>query len=130
MPKRIGRGGKRGSYCGRGVEGQKSRAGRKMVPPIRQFIKKYPKLRGYRFKSQKEKPAVVNITALERNFEKGEVVSPQSLFEKKLIRRMSGKMPVVKVLGMGRLTKKIDVKDCKLSETAKKKIKKAGGAIN
>lgn len=28
--KRIGRGGKRGTYCGRGVKGQKSRAGRKL----------------------------------------------------------------------------------------------------
>ena len=40
--KRIGRGGKRGTYSGRGVKGQMTRAGRKMVPPIRQLIKKYP----------------------------------------------------------------------------------------
>ena len=52
--KRVGRGGKRGTYCGRGIKGQKSRAGRKLKPLIRDVIKKYPKLRGYRFKSKKE----------------------------------------------------------------------------
>ena len=46
--KRIGRGGKRGTYSGRGVKGQKSRAGRKFQPIIRELIKKYPKLKGYR----------------------------------------------------------------------------------
>jgi len=44
--KRIGRGGKRGTYSGRGTKGQKSRAGRKLVPIIRGLIKRYPKLRG------------------------------------------------------------------------------------
>lgn len=44
--KRIGRGGKRGTYSGRGIKGQKSRAGRKLKPAIREFIKRYPKLRG------------------------------------------------------------------------------------
>lgn len=52
--KRVGRGGKRGTYSGRGLKGQKSRAGRKMQPAIREFIKKFPKLRGYRFKSKRK----------------------------------------------------------------------------
>ena len=42
--KRVGRGGKKGTYCGRGIKGQKARAGRKMQPIIRQILKKYPKL--------------------------------------------------------------------------------------
>ena len=46
--KRIGRGGKHGTYSGKGIKGQASRAGRKMVPIIRELIKKYPKLKGYR----------------------------------------------------------------------------------
>jgi len=50
--KRVGRGGKRGTYCGRGMKGQKSRAGAKFVPIIRGLIKRYPKLRGYRNKAQ------------------------------------------------------------------------------
>ncbi len=67
-PKRVGRGGKRGTYCGRGVKGQKARAGRKLKPLIREVIKKYPKLRGYRFKSKKEKLAIVNLESLEKKF--------------------------------------------------------------
>ena len=46
--KRVGRGGKKGTYSGKGNKGQKSRAGRKMVPIIREFIKKYTKLKGYK----------------------------------------------------------------------------------
>lgn len=53
--KRIGRGGKRGTYSGRGMKGQKSRAGTRFEPIIRGLIKRYPKLRGYRFKSAKRK---------------------------------------------------------------------------
>lgn len=46
--KRIGRGGKRGTYCGRGLKGQKSRAGRRIRPAVRDFVLKTPKLRGRR----------------------------------------------------------------------------------
>ena len=46
-PQRIGRGGKRGTYSGAGIKGQKSRAGAKIRPEIRDFIKKLHKLRGH-----------------------------------------------------------------------------------
>ena len=51
--KRVGRGGKRGTYSGRGMKGQKSRAGARMQPLVRELIKRYPKLRGYRRKAKK-----------------------------------------------------------------------------
>ncbi len=63
-PKRIGRGGKRGAYSGRGLKGQKSRSGRKFKPVIRDWIKRYPKLRGYKFKPFKQNPSLVNIEIL------------------------------------------------------------------
>jgi len=44
--KRIGRGGKRGTYSGKGIKGQKSRAGRKIRPAIRDLKQRTPKLRG------------------------------------------------------------------------------------
>lgn len=44
--KRIGRGGKRGTYSGKGIKGQNSRAGAKVRPEMRDVIKKTPKLRG------------------------------------------------------------------------------------
>lgn len=49
--KRIGRGGKRGTYSGRGMKGQKSRAGRKIRPAVRDLIQRTPKLRGARNKA-------------------------------------------------------------------------------
>ena len=128
--KRIGRGGKRGTYSGRGIKGQRTRAGRKMVPPIRQLIKKYPKLRGYRFKSRKQKIAIINIKDLEKAFKKGDLISPRSLIEKRLVRKIKGKIPEVKILGQGNLTKKLIVKGFQLSESAKEKIKKAKGEIS
>lgn len=42
----IGRGGKRGKTAGRGTKGQNARAGRKKRPELRDFIKRFPKLRG------------------------------------------------------------------------------------
>ena len=127
--KRVGRGGKRGTYSGRGMKGQKSRAGRKMEPIIRGLIKKYPKLRGYKFKSWKTKPVIVNIGTLEEKFKAGEKISPDILLEKKIIRRIKGRILPVKILAKGELTKALIIKDCELSKQAKEKVEKAGGKI-
>ena len=120
--KRIGRGGKRGTYSGRGIKGQKSRAGRKLAPVVRELIKKYPKLRGYRAKRPLKNLAIVNIGKLDEKFEESAVVNPKTLLEKKLIRRIKGKMPKVKILGKGELTKKLKFENCEFSESAKRKI--------
>jgi large subunit ribosomal protein L15 len=127
-PKRIGRGGKKGRYCDRGIKGQKSRAGRKLAPLIRSVIKKYPKLRGYRFRAKKE-IRVLNLVELGKNFSAGELVTPESLLEKRLIRRIKGKVPEVKILGKGEIKKALIVKGCQLSKSAKEKIEKAGGKV-
>ncbi|MBU1179212.1 50S ribosomal protein L15 [Patescibacteria group bacterium] len=118
--KRVGRGGKRGTYSGKGMKGQKSRAGRKLRPQARDIIKRIPKKRGYRFKSIKKDAAVVNIGEIEKNFKDGEKITPQSLFEKKLVRKTKGKLPKVKILGRGKLTKKLTVSGCDVSESVKK----------
>jgi len=115
--KRIGRGGKRGTYSGRGIKGQKARAGRKIRPEIRDFIKKIPKKRGYRFKA-KPKPEIVNLKDLEKHFRDGEIVSPETLFKKGLIGKVKKKG--VKILGKGKLTKKLEFKNCKISKSVKK----------
>jgi len=130
--KRIGRGGKRGTYSGKGVKGQKSRAGRKMRPELRDFIKKIPKRRGYRFKSVKPKPEIVNLGDLEKFFNEGEIVSPKTLLEKRLVARIKGRTPEVKILGGGELKKKLKFEDCKFSQGAEKfsKAEKAKKAEN
>ncbi|MEW5907825.1 MAG: uL15 family ribosomal protein [Patescibacteria group bacterium] len=125
--KRIGRGGKGGTYSGRGMKGQKARAGRRIRPQLRDVIKKLPKKRGYRFKTIIPKPLVVNLGLLEKNFSDNDKINPKILFEKKLIRKHKGKFPRVKILGDGKLTKKLFISDCIISGAAKTKIEKVGG---
>ena len=127
--KRVGRGGKRGTYSGRGMKGQKSRAGRRFHPMIRQVIKRYPKLRGYKFKGRKQRIAVVNLDILEKKFQSSEIVSPKTLLEKRLVRRIEGRVPQVKILGKGELTKKLIIENCQMSKGALEKIEKSGSRI-
>jgi len=127
--KRIGRGGKRGTYSGRGIKGQKSRAGKKLVPIIRGWIKKYPKLRGYKFNAREKNLAIVNIKILDKKFNNLELVTPKNLLEKEIIRRIKGKIPKVKILGNGKITKKLIIENCEISKSAKEKIEKANGTV-
>jgi large subunit ribosomal protein L15 len=127
--KRVGRGGKRGTYSGRGMKGQKSRAGRRFKPVIRELIKKYPKLRGYRFNPIKPKPEVINLGVLDKQFKDKEKVNPKILVERKIIGKVKGKVPKVKILGQGALTKSLIVQGCQVSKIAKEKIIKAKGKV-
>ena len=127
--KRIGRGGKRGTYSGRGLKGQKSRSGRRFQPIIRQVIKRYPKLRGYKFNQMRNNTVAINTGDLENKFIGGEKITPKLLLANKLIRRKKGKIPQVKILAKGALTKKFIISDCSVSEKAKEVIEKAGGQI-
>ena len=120
--RRIGRGGKRGTYSGRGIKGQKARAGHKIRPAERDILKKIPKLRGYKFKSFRLKPVVVNLVDLDKKFKTGDTVSPESLLKAGLISKIKGRMPKVKILGKGELKKKLVFKDADFSAGAKKKI--------
>ena len=127
--KRIGRGGKRGTYSGRGQKGQKSRAGARFKPVIRYLIKRYPKLRGYRFKPITTNPAVVNISAIEKKFEKEQKITPKSLIEKGLVSKIKGRIPKVKILAKGKISKAMFFEGCEFSKQAKEKIEKAKGTI-
>lgn len=127
--KRVGRGGKRGTYSGRGIKGQKSRAGRKLQPIIRELIKKYPKLRGYRRKTKKQIQVELNLPILQEKFKSGERVTPKILLERKIISKIKGSMPKVKILGKGALKKKLVVEGCAISKGAKEKVEKAGGTV-
>jgi large subunit ribosomal protein L15 len=127
--KRVGRGGKKGTYSGKGNKGQKSRAGRKMVPIIRELIKRYPKLKGYKSFRLDDYSAVVNLETLEKTSKDGETINPENLIKKGIVSRMKGRNPKIKILGTGKLTKKLVVENCKFSKTAKEAIEKAGGTI-
>jgi large subunit ribosomal protein L15 len=125
--KRVGRGGKRGTYSGRGMKGQKSRAGTgKREPLIRRILKRYPKLRGYNNASVYDVHEV-NISTIEKHFEDGAKITPESLLEKKIIEK-SRKLPV-KILGQGEVKKKFHIEECFISKKAKELVEKAGGSV-
>jgi len=128
----IGRGGRRGKTSGRGGKGQTARAGHKVRPEIRDMIKKLPKLRGRGKninRSFEKRPVVINLDILEKNFADGEIVNPTVLITKNLLRLVSGKKPAVKILGNGKISKKLVVEQCLFSQSAKIAIEKAGGSI-
>jgi len=128
--KRVGRGGKRGTYSGRGMKGQKARAGAKIKSALKEMILRFPKLRGHKFKPLEEKPEIVNLNKIEEKFKEGEIVSPKTLLEKKLVEGEGKKPPKkVKILGEGNLTKKLIFKNCLVSESARKKIIEVGGKV-
>ena len=130
--KRVGRGGKRGKTSGRGTKGQKARAGHRIRPHIRDIIKKLPKLRGRGKNSNKPvsaKPATVNLDRIDKSFEAGSSVTPSTLLEKGLIQRIDGKLPPVKILGTGEITKAVNFYDCIVSKSAQEKIAKAKGSV-
>jgi large subunit ribosomal protein L15 len=128
--KRVARGGKRGKTSGRGTKGQKARAGHRIRPETRDMIKKFPKLRGYKNKSFEVKPEPVNLALIEKAFAAGDAVNPATLLAKKVISKKAGKIPKVKILATGTLTKKVVVTGCLFSATAKAHIEAAGGTIS
>ena len=141
--KRVGRGGKRGTYSGKGTKGQKSRAGASVRPGFRggdnRIWQLFPKQRGaskkpggsgiyakHRFyQLRKDKPPVINVEEFNK-FNDGETVNPKTLFEKRMLKRMDKS---VKVLGDGELTKHLIFEGFSLSKSARDKITKAGGTI-
>jgi large subunit ribosomal protein L15 len=123
---RVGRGdGSKGKTAGRGTKGTKAR---KNVPvtfeggqmPIHMRL---PKLKGFRnrFRTEYE---VVNVSDINRLFPQGGSVGVDELVAKGAVRRNS----LVKVLGDGKLTVKVDVTAHKFSGSAREKITGAGGS--
>jgi large subunit ribosomal protein L15 len=137
--KRIGRGmgSGKGRYSGRGLKGQKSRAGSHKLPagfeggqmPIDMRL---PKLRGntsadampigpFRTYSQP-----VNLRDLEARFEAGAEVTPEALVSAGLLKNTKTD---IKILASGELTKKLSVTAHGFSKSAREKIEAAGGSI-
>ena len=128
--KRVGRGGKRGTYSGKGQKGQRSRSGARLQPIIRPMIKRYPKKRGYRFSPVKDKSLPINLSVLERFFNDGEKVNLKTLKERNIIKNTKSVSNVkVKILARGKLTKKITIENLATSKAAQEKIIEAGGKV-
>ncbi|WP_319435407.1 50S ribosomal protein L15 [Mycobacterium sp. RTGN5] len=123
---RVGRGeGSKGKTAGRGTKGTKAR---KNVPvtfeggqmPIHMRL---PKLKGFRNRFRTEY-GVVNLGDINKAFPQGGTVGIDELVDKGLVR----KNVLVKVLGDGKLSAKIDVTAHKFSGSAREAITAAGGS--
>ena len=129
--KRVGRGNGSGygKTAGRGLNGQKSRAGGGKRPGFEggqtPLAMRLPKLPGFRNINRIEY-LPVNVSRLEEKFEAGEVVNGESLKAKGIIKHEDA---LVKVLGDGELTKALTVSVDKVSASAKAKIEAAGGKV-
>ena len=129
--KRIGRGNRsgHGTYSGRGLNGQLSRAGGGKGAGFeggqQPLAMRLPKLPGFKNHNRVEY-APVNVARLEALFADGETVDAESLMAKGVIKH--DYIPV-KVLGDGELTKQLTVKVDKVSASAKAKIEAAGGKV-
>ncbi|MBI2514994.1 50S ribosomal protein L15 [Candidatus Wolfebacteria bacterium] len=122
--KRIGRGGKRGTYSGRGLKGQKSRSGHRVRPAERDMIQRIPKLRGFKFKA-KAKPVIVNIGDLAKCFN-GDRVNLEELTKAHIVKEGVKR---VKILGEGEIKRALEISGLPISSGAKKKIESAGGRV-
>lgn len=134
VKKVVGRGGKRGKTSGRGTKGQDARAGHRKRPQMRDTIKKLPKLRGEgvsrnQFKTEFTHYVVLNIGILNLEFKAGDRITPKVLLEHALVEKKGNKVPVIKILASGTLDKKLDIRGCLISESAKAAIEKLGGTV-
>ena len=125
--KRVGRGGKRGTYSGRGMKGQKSRAGHRIRPAERDLIQRLPKLRGSKFKPLKPKPVIINIDNLARKV-KSNIINKQTLLEAGLIRKSDRK---IKILGpkKGEIKQAFQIDGLGVSKKLRKAIEASGGSV-
>lgn len=121
--KTIGRGGKRGSYSGKGMKGQRARSGVSGLKALgmKQMMLSTPKSRGFR--SMYEKTPVVNLSDL-NVFEDGAIVDIRKVVQQGIVDK---RYKQFKVLGQGTLEKKLTVIANGFTETAIAAIKAKGG---
>jgi large subunit ribosomal protein L15 len=137
--KRVGRGlgSGKGRYSGRGIKGQKSRAGSHKMRPGFEGGQMPVYMRTGKQRGSTSKDAMpigpfrtsnwsINVRDLEQRFEAGADVTPETLAEVGLIRNLRRD---VKVLGHGELTLKLVVSAHAFSKTAVEKIEGAGGSV-
>ncbi len=128
--KRVARGSGSGlgKTAGRGEKGQKSRSGgakpRYFEGGQMPLYRRLPK-RGFK-NIWKVRFEVVNLKQIDQKYTDGEIVNPQTLKEKNIIK---GNGPI-KILGDGNLTKKVTFEGVVFSKSAREKIENSGGKTN
>jgi large subunit ribosomal protein L15 len=137
--KRIGRGlgSGKGRYSGRGIKGQKSRAGSHKMPAGFEGGQMPIDMRTGKLRGNTSADAMpigpfrtynqpVNVASLEERFDAGADVTLEALKDVGLIAKLSVD---VKILGEGELTKKLSVTAHSFSKSAVEKIEAAGGTV-
>jgi large subunit ribosomal protein L15 len=132
--KRVGRGygsGKGGHTVGRGQKGQKSRSHIGVlfegIKVKKSLIKRIPLRRGKgKFKSR-SKPLVVKLSYL-NILPSGTKVSVESLVKHGIVKQDDASKFGVKILGGGKLEKKLTIA-LPISKSAAKNVEKAGGKV-
>ena len=137
--KRVGRGGKRGTFSGRGSKGQKARAGHRIRPGFRggnePLWKVFPKQRGAtkkveirhaKFQLRRVKPVAINLDRLARYFKTGDVVNLTSLQQNGIV---DSKTKRVKILSDGDIAMALTVEGVTVSAKAREKILGAKGTV-
>jgi large subunit ribosomal protein L15 len=132
--KRAGRGygsGRGGHTVGRGTKGQKARnkihvlfEGTKVKKSL---LRRLPLRRGKgKFRAQ-PKPLIVKLEALNL-LRSGTAVDLQTLADAGIVNKVDGQKYGIKILGGGKLEKKLKIK-VPISASAAKLVKKAGGSV-
>jgi len=125
-----GRGSGIGKTSGRGENGQNKRSGGGVRPLFEggqiPLIRRLPKRGTFTNAMFKKVYAVVNVADLDK-LPANTVVTAELLKEKRIIGKIE--KDGLKILGNGKITKPLTIKANKWSETAGKKITKAGGKI-
>jgi large subunit ribosomal protein L15 len=137
--KRVGRGmgSGKGRYSGRGIKGQKSRAGSHAVRAGFEGGQMPLHMRTAKLRGNTSADAMpigpfrtytqpVNLRDLDR-FEAGDEVTPETLKAKGLIRSLRKD---VKLLGVGELSKELTITVHAASATAREKVESAGGTLH
>src|SRR3989344_6040660 len=141
--KRVGRGGKRGTFSGHGTKGQKGRAGASVEPGFRggdnRLWQLFPKQRGATqkhggagnsrphkkhrfFRLKNTTPTVLNLGDLNM-IQSGQAVDHKFLIKEGYVQEGTKN---VKILSDGKFDKKLEFEGLKFSESAKEKVLKAG----
>jgi large subunit ribosomal protein L15 len=121
--KRRGRGNASGlgGECGRGHKGQKSRSGGSCRPGFEggqmPLYRRMPKKRGF-FNKFKKEYFIINLDDLDKHFADNDVIEMSALNAKGI----TSKSCNLKILGRGKLTKKVTIKAHSFSKTALEKI--------
>lgn len=109
-----------GNYSGRGMKGQNSRSGGGVRLGFEggqtPLLRRIPKLKGFK-NPQRTEYLPINLLVIEEKYADGETVSPETLLEKRIIRNLN---KPIKILGTGKLSKKVTFADVKMSKTVEK----------